>query len=145
MTAADARLMTLEDALALVAAGAARRDRAPTFPSDALAALVAARATVPPETIAAEWALVRRVAAADGSVGRIFDGHLNAVERIRVAAPGYLRAELDRAIADDGALLGVWGADPAPQEGEPARDLRVFLLQHRLDPLVARAGREAAG
>lgn len=121
MTAANARLMTLEDALALVAAGAARRDRAPTFPSDALAALVAAGATRPPKTIAAEWALVRRVAAADGSVGRIFDGHLNAVERIRVAAPGHLRGELDRAVVNDGALLGVWGADAAPGEGEPAR------------------------
>ncbi len=26
-----------------------------------------------------------------------------------------------------------------------ARDLRVFLLQHRLDPMLVRAGREAAG
>jgi hypothetical protein len=121
MTATDVQRGTLEDALALVAAGAARRDRAPTFPSDALAALIGAGATVPPKAISAEWALVRRVAAADGSVGRIFDGHLNAVERIRVAAPDPLRAELERAVTEDGALLGVWGADPAPGEGDPAR------------------------
>ena len=50
---------------------------------------------------------VRAVSRADGSVGRIFDGHVNAQERL--GTQGF-----------DG-LLGVWGADPAPGEGEPAR------------------------
>lgn len=131
MTVAGAETTTIDAALALVAAGAARRDRAPTFPAEALDALVAARATVPPATIAAEWALVRRVAAADGSVGRILDGHLNAVERIRVAAPEALRSELDRAVERNGTLLGVWGADPAPGEEEPA-SLRGFGERRRL-------------
>ena len=119
--AAAGSTATLDVALTAVAAGAAERDRAPRFPADALAELVAAGATVRPASIAAEWAVVRRVAAADGSVGRIVDGHLNAVERVSVAAPESLRTELLRAVAEDGLLLGVWGADPGPAEGEPAR------------------------
>jgi hypothetical protein len=49
------------------------------------------------------------VAKADGSVGRIFEGHLN----------GYERLILDGIDPAD-HLLGVWGADPLPQEGTPA-------------------------
>ena len=45
---------------------------------------------------AAELELVRQVARADGSVGRIFDGHLNAVERLVVQAPPHVR---DRELA----------------------------------------------
>ena len=60
------------------------------------------------------------MAAADGSVGRIFDGHVNAVERIAVHAATPLCEELLLAVVRDGLRLGVWGADPAPGEGEPA-------------------------
>jgi hypothetical protein len=108
---------TLDAAVAAVAAGAARRDRAPAFPADALAALVAAGATVPPATIGA--GVGPRPARGRGR--RIRDGHLNALERVGVAAPAALRIELERAVGEDGLLLGVWGADPAPGEGEPAR------------------------
>ena len=52
---------------------------------------------------------MREVAKADGSVGRIFEGHLNAYERLRLDG-----------IEPEDHLLGVWGADPAPGEGEPA-------------------------
>jgi hypothetical protein len=62
-----------------------------------------------PDTRKDEWELVRRVAKADGSVDRIFEGHLNAQERLR----------LDD-IDPGNHWLGVWGADPAPSEGEPA-------------------------
>lgn len=110
----------IEQALTAIAAGAAARDRAPAFPADAFAALghtgVLAGGMAPSE----EWDLVRDVARADGSVGRILDGHLNAVERIALLAPEPLRTEhLVRAASGD-RLLGVWGADPAPGEGEPA-------------------------
>ena len=47
---------------------------------------------------------------ADGSVGRIFEGHLNAYERLALED-----------IDPEDHLLGVWGADPTPDEGEPAR------------------------
>jgi hypothetical protein len=118
----------LDQALAAVAAGAEALDREPRFPSAALAALGeagaltatigAVRAEV---SVAPEWELVRRVAAADASVGRILDGHLNAVERLEVAAEPELR-ESELAKLEGGTrLLGVWGADPAPGKGPPAR------------------------
>ena len=67
-----------------------------------------------------EWRLLREVAAASGSVGRILDGHLNAVERISVAAPPEARARELGAVRGGDRILGVWGADPGPGEGEPA-------------------------
>ncbi len=116
-------------ALAAIAAAAAARDREPipAFPEDALSALHAAgllawNARSGPERppAAQELELVRAVAAADGSVGRIYDGHLNAVERLAVQAPGELRdRELD-CIRTGRLRAGVWGGDPGPGEGEPA-------------------------
>jgi hypothetical protein len=118
----------LERALGAIAAGAAELDREPRFPAEALAALGAAGAlssTVgaarSEEPVLPAWELVRRVAAADASVARILDGHLNAVERLEVAAEPSLRdAELTK-LEGGGRLLGVWGADPPPGEGAPAR------------------------
>jgi alkylation response protein AidB-like acyl-CoA dehydrogenase len=135
MSATDERLVrrarpeSLEAAIDVVRAGAEAGDRSPGFPAAALSALEAAGAlaiTVPGPSgrravgFAEEWTLVRRVSAADGSVGRILDGHLNAVERI-AAAPEPLRGRELRAVAAGRARLGVWGADPAPGEGAPAR------------------------
>lgn len=69
-----------------------------------------------------ELALVRAVAALDVSLGRIFDGHLNGVSRLaaQVDDEALVAIELD-AIRAGRLRLGVWGADPAPGEGEPAR------------------------
>jgi len=92
-----------------IAANAATLDANPDFPTAAMAAL--AKLEVP-STRGEEWALVRRVAKADGSVGRIFEGHLNAKERLRLDG-----------IDPEDHWLGVWGADPAPDEGEPAHIL----------------------
>lgn len=110
--------------LARIAAGAAALDAAPAFPADAFAALEAAGllaftagGDVPR---AAEWPAVRAVAAADGSVGRLYEGHLNAVERLAVAAAEPLRSAELEALARGERRLGVWGADPAPHEGRPA-------------------------
>ncbi|HET9094652.1 MAG TPA: hypothetical protein VFN36_06145 [Solirubrobacteraceae bacterium] len=120
----------LEAALAEIAAGAPARDAEPRprFPADAIQALRRVGAlgwnarpgrARPPA--AAELTLVRRVAAADGSVGRIFDGHLNAVERLAVQAPAAVR-DAELAAARAGTLLaGVWGGDPVRDEGAPAR------------------------
>lgn len=111
-------------ALEQVAAGASARDRDPSgaFPEAAIAALEQAGALAgdPALGYAGELALLRAVAAADAGVARILDGHLNAVERLRVQAPPALReAELEEIRA--GRLrAGVWGADPAPGEGAPA-------------------------
>ncbi len=107
-----------------VAAGAAARDAEPAFPREPLDRLAAAGAlalTLPlAATRAEEWGAVRAVAAADGSVGRIYEGHLNAVERLAVSLPDPLRATELEAVARGERRLGVWGADPAPGEGEPA-------------------------
>jgi alkylation response protein AidB-like acyl-CoA dehydrogenase len=118
----------LDQALAAIAAGAEGLDREPRFPAEAFTALAeagalgatigAARAEEP---VLPEWTLLRRVAAADASVGRILDGHLNAIERLEVAAEPALRErELER-VQGGGRLLGVWGADPGRGEGPPAR------------------------
>jgi hypothetical protein len=118
----------LDRALAATAAGAEELDRVPSFPVAALAALAEAGAlTATIGAIRAElsvapaWELLRRVARADASVARILDGHLNAIERLEVAAEPQLR-EAELAKLEGGTrLLGVWGADPAPGEGPPAR------------------------
>ncbi|MFZ0089905.1 MAG: hypothetical protein WAL63_10385, partial [Solirubrobacteraceae bacterium] len=123
-------LENLEATLARIAAGAADRDWAagvPEFPEDPFVWLEDAGAlrwnaragTVrPPAEL--ELGLVRRVAAADGSVGRIFDGHLNAVERLAVQAPAELRDRELRAVRAGTLRAGVWGGDPVGGEGPPA-------------------------
>jgi alkylation response protein AidB-like acyl-CoA dehydrogenase len=119
----------LDGALEAIGAGAGARDAEPIppFPEDAFAALERAGATAfnsfagprrPPA--AAELDLVRRVARADGSVGRIFDGHLNAAERIAVQAPDEIRERELEAFAAGELRGGVWGGDPVPGEGSPA-------------------------
>ena len=80
-------------ALAVIAAHAPELDAHPAFPSaafDALAAdgALALTATDEPANRAREWAAVRAVARADGSVGRLYEGHLNGVERVAVCRAG---------------------------------------------------------
>jgi hypothetical protein len=107
---AGSDLLTLPEALATIASGAATRDAAPgvaPFPQQPFAVLHSAGALSPRRSLAEQLELVRTVSRADGSVGRILDGHHNALERLG-------------ATTFDG-LLGVWGADPVPGEGEPAR------------------------
>ncbi len=121
--------LDLSDALAEIAAGAPARDMAatPSFPEDAFALLErrgalawnARQGDIRPPAIA-ELGLVRQVASADGSVGRIFDGHLNAVERLAVQAPSALRERELAAVLARRMRAGVWGADPGPGEGHPA-------------------------
>jgi alkylation response protein AidB-like acyl-CoA dehydrogenase len=112
-----------------VAAGAAQRDGAavPDFPEEPIAQLEQAgalafnarRSTTRPPA-GEELGLVRRVAAADGSVGRIFDGHVNAVERLAVQAPPELRDRELAAVRAGRLRGGVWGGNPIPGEGPPA-------------------------
>lgn len=121
----DARL---EAALALIADGADELDDRPAFPAAAFAALAGAGVlglTLPDAggrriPFADELRVLAAVARADGSVGRILDGHLNAVERLCLTAPGTLGPAEQAAVARGELLLGVWGADPAPGEGAPA-------------------------
>lgn len=124
------RARIVDAALERIAVGAGERDGAaePAFPASAFAELreagllswnAVAGPRRPPAEL--ELELVRRVAAADSSVGRIYDGHLNAVERLAVQAPETLRERELPAVAGGRLLTGVWGGDPAPGEGPPAR------------------------
>jgi hypothetical protein len=116
-------------ALERVSATADGRDRAPHpgFPEEAIrwleqAGALAHGATMGPKRppAAGELALVRAVARADGSVGRIVDGHINAIERLAVQAPAEL-AETELELVRAGRLrLGVWGGDPVAGEGPAA-------------------------
>ncbi len=119
----------LDPALAGIAALADARDAepSPAFPTSALlelerAGVMAFNAVAGPRRppAADELELVASVARADGSVGRIFDGHLNAVERIAVQGPARLRDRELRAAAAGELWGGVWGGDPGPGEGPPA-------------------------
>ena len=75
-------IVAVRDVLEEIAANAAALDADPAFPRAAFVALQQAGALVPPPARGQEWDLVRAVSKADGSVGRIFEGHLNAVERL---------------------------------------------------------------
>jgi alkylation response protein AidB-like acyl-CoA dehydrogenase len=86
----------LSKTLEVIAAGAAARDAAPAFPEGpvrdlASAGVLGMTAPGPAEdrgvSFEEEWRVLRAVAGADGSVGRILDGHFNAVERLSVLAP----------------------------------------------------------
>jgi hypothetical protein len=125
---AEPECISFEEALARISSRAHGLDAAPRLPRENLDDLRAAgmlQLTADRAGAGArlreEIALVRTVARADASTARIFDGHLNGVERLALGAPAGLReAELAR-IAAGKLLLGVWGADPALGEGEPAR------------------------
>jgi alkylation response protein AidB-like acyl-CoA dehydrogenase len=129
--AAEPERMNFDDALLRISSRAHELDAAPRLPRENLDDLRAADMLQLPAdrvgagaTLREEIALVRAVARADASTARIFDGHLNGVERLALGAPAGLReAELAR-IAAGKLLLGVWGADPAPGEGEPAQVAR---------------------
>ncbi len=112
----------LEDALGRIAQRAAELDRQPRFPTENFADLAAVGALIPPpDGLAGEARLVRAVAAADASTARILDGHLNGIERLTLTAPEPLRSSECTHIQEGKLLLGLWGADPAPGEGPPAR------------------------
>src|ERR671910_706984 len=122
----------LDAVLARISAGASGRDAHPSFPEQCFLWLESTGALAIPvpepigsqerrATFAEEWRVLRAVAGADGSVGRILDGHFNGVERVSLLAPEPLRSRELTAIAAGRLLLGVWGADPIPGEGAPAR------------------------
>ncbi len=117
----------LDEVLEEIASSAAELDRNPRFPGEALRALagIGALSALGPqrrERAPEDWSLLRRIARADASVARIADGHLNALQRLALsaAAGGAGAGHLDRAQAGE-CLLGLWGADPRPGEGPPAR------------------------
>ena len=131
----DAPVENLNSAVEKIYAGAAQRDAHPAFPHEPFEEIAATGALGLPVpdpiwsagrrgTFTEEWRVLRAVSKADGSVGRILDGHFNGVERVALLAPEPLRSRDLEAIAAGELLVGVWGADPIPGEGSPARLVR---------------------
>jgi alkylation response protein AidB-like acyl-CoA dehydrogenase len=121
--------LTLREALMRISMRARELDDAPRFPAENLedlrdAGVLQLPADRSKTSLSEEIALVRAVAGADASTARIFDGHLNGVERVALNAPEELREAELAGVARGELVLGVWGADPAPGEGEPAQVLR---------------------
>jgi alkylation response protein AidB-like acyl-CoA dehydrogenase len=113
-------------ALAQIALQAGELDANPRFPDQSFALLKAVGVVQLAGDrsgcdLIAEAALIRALAAADASTARILDGHFNGAERLALLGQEPLRTEELERIARGELLLGVWGADPAPGEGPPAR------------------------
>jgi hypothetical protein len=96
--------------LAKISAGASERDANPAFLQDPFVRLAPTGALAIPvpdptgsqgrrASFAEEWRVLREVAGADGSVGRILDGHFNGEERVSLLAPEPLRLSELEAIA----------------------------------------------
>ncbi|QIN78987.1 hypothetical protein GBA65_11145 [Rubrobacter marinus] len=110
-----------------IGAGAAARDADPAFPEEPFRSLASAGLLSLPvpelpdgpgrrATVGEEWRVLRAVAAADGSVGRILDGHYNAVERLTVLAPSPFAAGSSRRSPPGSCAWGS-GGRPRPRRG----------------------------
>lgn len=64
-------------------------------------------------TALATATLLRRLGRADLSLGRLFEGHMNAVKLVALHGTDTQRGRVFAAVRD-GALMGVWGADDGP-------------------------------
>ena len=93
-------------------------------------------------SFAEEWRVLRAVARADGSVGRILDGHFNGVERLSVLAPD--RCAPGNSRPSPPGASGSGSGVPIPYPGRdtgPARqDQWALLTGRRQDVLQRRDG-----
>jgi alkylation response protein AidB-like acyl-CoA dehydrogenase len=145
--APDSGRLSMDEALARISARARELDAAPRLPEENLEDLRAAGMLQLPAdrsevSLPREIQLVRALAGADASTARIFDGHLNGVERLALSAPAELREAELGGVASGELLLGVWGADPAPGEGAPAqvRERDGSLVLHGVKTFCSGAG-----
>ena len=122
--AAEPERLSLDEALARISSRAHGLDAAPRLPRENLDDLRAAgmlQLTADRAGAGArlreEIALVRTVARADASTARIFDGHLNGVERLGLGAPAWLREAELRAHRRREAAAGGVGRRPGTRRG----------------------------
>ncbi|WP_170841919.1 acyl-CoA dehydrogenase [Sphingomonas gellani] len=96
-----------------------RQNGPETFPQERLAALGDAGALSAFATIEDEDAVdrlrtaLRLVGGADLSLGRVFEGHVNAIQLVRCYGDDEQRQALERSLAD-GLTYGVWNTEPQP-------------------------------
>lgn len=104
------------------------------FPADQLHALHAAGALAAfaelrgPEDVRALLTALRLIGGADLSLGRVFEGHVNAAQLVRAYGDADQRARLADDLAE-GRVLGVWNTEPAPGlrlEGETLAGAKSF-------------------
>lgn len=131
--------ISLEYALERIAGSAAALDANPRFPSENFeclreAGILQLAADRERCDLALEIELVRAVAQADASTARILDGHFNGVERLALGLQGELRVHELEEIAQGALMVGVWGADPAPGEGPPAKIEHLAKLERGGEP-----------
>ena len=111
---------------AAIGADAAARDRDGAFPDDAFAALrdagLLSAPPLAPERIGELLRLLADVGRGNLSVGRIFEGHVNALLLIRNYGAPEQVARFDAA-AEAGEVFGVWNTDlpAAPLRAEDGR------------------------
>jgi alkylation response protein AidB-like acyl-CoA dehydrogenase len=110
-----------------IAALGARYDAAPVFPVESMRCLVAAglhRSFAPAESGGDFWGdltaqhrsmmtVLRIIGRADLSVGRLYEGHVNALALFDWFGSADQKAILGREL-DHGAFYGVWATEPAP-------------------------------
>jgi alkylation response protein AidB-like acyl-CoA dehydrogenase len=118
------RVAALHDTLSSLGA---RYDAAPVFPADSLRVLVDAdlhRTFAPVESAGDGFAddrveamammnVLRRIGRADLSLGRLYEGHVNAMKLFSWYGSSEQKAWLGSVLAK-GALFGVWATEPAP-------------------------------
>lgn len=119
-----ARAAKLGDGLSMLGV---RYDAAPVYPADSMALLTGAGLhltfaptesggecfTDPIKRHLAMMDVLRHVGRADLSIGRLFEGHVNALELFRWYGSDAQRATLGRRLAI-GAIYGVWATEPPP-------------------------------
>lgn len=117
-----------------------RYDAAPVYPADSMALLTGAGLHLtfapiesggecfpgPVERHLAMMDVLRHVGRADLSIGRLFEGHVNALELFQWYGSDAQRAALGRRLAI-GAIYGVWATEPPPGVTLARSDGRVTL------------------
>jgi alkylation response protein AidB-like acyl-CoA dehydrogenase len=125
--------LSYEAITSMVGTCAAERDRDGKFPLSAFDGLRRLRLIANPPLHASEAALLFRVLAAVGrgdlSVGRIFEGHVNALLLIQLFGTASQR-ETWQSLAARGHIFGVWNTDlpgdPILMEGKRLRGKKTF-------------------
>lgn len=116
---APAASLTLAERVASLAAGWRAGPSPEGYPRDRIeqlrqaGALAAFAAIAPGEQTAALATVLRLIGGSDLSLGRLYEGHVNAAQLVTAYGTSEQRASLARDLAA-GCLMGVWNTEPPP-------------------------------